>query len=63
MASSNMFNASRTKGNENENTSVYLKYSWVVDMLWAVMILAAGYNSFFFNRELFQSDDFSFLFR
>jgi len=34
----------------NQNASMYLKYSWVVDALW---ILAAGYNSFFQNREFF----------
>lgn len=38
---------------KTQNSSVYLKYSWVADALWAVMILTAGYNSFLQNRGFF----------
>jgi len=44
-----MLNVSRTNGKKN-NSPPYLKYSWVVNALWAVMVLAAGYNSFLLNR-------------
>lgn len=38
---------------KTQNSSVYLKYSWVADALWATRILTAGYNSFLQNRGFF----------